>query len=68
MSVPLQSPVGRDPLGPLPLLPGFEAMFKKAQQPWRTCQKLEQRAYPVKICSLVKKNIGRVSHLCARPP
>ena len=33
MFVPLQSLVGRDPLGPLPLPPGFEAMSKKAQQP-----------------------------------
>ena len=33
MSVPPQSPVGRDSLGPLPLPPGFKAMSKKAQQP-----------------------------------
>ena len=50
MSVPLQSSVGCDPLGPLPLPPDFEAMSKKAQQPWRMCQRLEQLAYPVNIC------------------
>ena len=54
MSVLLQSPVCRDLLGPLPLPPGFEAMSKKAQQPWRTCQRLEQRAYPVEYALLVE--------------
>ena len=33
MSVSPQSPVGRDPLGPFSLPPGFEAISKKAQQP-----------------------------------
>ena len=51
MFIPLQSPIGCDPLGPLLLPPGFEAMSKKAQQLWKTCQRLEQQAYPVEICS-----------------
>ena len=51
MSVLPQFPVGRNPLRFFPLLPDFEAMSKKAQQPWNMCQRLEQRAYPIEICS-----------------
>ena len=51
MSVPLHSPVGYDSLESFSLPPGFNAMSKKVQQLWKTCQQLEQRAYPVKICT-----------------
>ena len=65
MSVPPPSLVGRNPLRPILLPPGFDAFSKKAQQPWKTCLQLKQRAYPVEIYSpCQKKHRAEQAYVC----
>ena len=65
LSVLLLLPVGCDLLGPIPLPPGFDDMSKKAQQPWKTCQRLEQQAYLVDICfPYEKKHCAGQLYVC----